>query len=172
MFGNGSGIGSHLGGAGFWPWQCSRCIAACGSCPRATAVLIERLGQGTAEPSTPVCTSWCPSLDRVRAVVDLREQVVSFPPQAGDHGRQPRRQHRHRDLLPADRPEVRGLRESTTTFQGIEQLTVTTLRNVIGSLDSRADPDQPPTSIKRPVCVEVARRRHWRAGASGSTGSN
>jgi regulator of protease activity HflC (stomatin/prohibitin superfamily) len=75
-----------------------------------------------------------PFVDRVRAVVDLREQVVSFPPQP---------------VITSDNLVVSidtviyfqptdpkaAVYEIANYIQGIEQLTVTTLRNVIGSLD-------------------------------------
>ena len=45
-----------------------------------------------------------PFVDRVRYLIDLREQVVSLPAAAGDHRGQPGRLDRHRHLLPGDRP--------------------------------------------------------------------
>ena len=75
-----------------------------------------------------------PFVDKVRANVDLREQVVSFPPQP---------------VITSDNLVVNidtviyysvidsksAVYEIANFIQGIEQLTVTTLRNVIGSLD-------------------------------------
>jgi regulator of protease activity HflC (stomatin/prohibitin superfamily) len=48
--------------------------------PQARAGVIERLGryQRTLEPGLAVVV---PFIDRVRPLIDLREQVVSFPPQ-------------------------------------------------------------------------------------------
>ena len=48
--------------------------------PQATAVLVERLGRysRTLDAGLHILV---PFIDRVRAIVDLREQVVSFPPQ-------------------------------------------------------------------------------------------
>ena len=48
--------------------------------PQATAAVIERLGRykGTADPGLVFLV---PFIDRVRERIDLREQVVSFPPQ-------------------------------------------------------------------------------------------
>ena len=48
--------------------------------PQATAAVIERLGRfkGTADPGLAFLV---PFIDRVRERIDLREQVVSFPPQ-------------------------------------------------------------------------------------------
>jgi regulator of protease activity HflC (stomatin/prohibitin superfamily) len=101
--------------------------------PQATAVIVERLGRysRTLEPGL----HWLvPFIDRPRAVVDLREQVVSFPPQP---------------VITSDNLVVSidtviyyqptdpksAVYEIFNYIQGIEQLTVTTLRNVIGSLD-------------------------------------
>ena len=75
-----------------------------------------------------------PVLDKVRAVVDLREQVVSFPPQP---------------VITSDNLVVsidtvlyfavtdsrNAVYEIANYIVAIEQLTVTTLRNVIGSMD-------------------------------------
>jgi regulator of protease activity HflC (stomatin/prohibitin superfamily) len=75
-----------------------------------------------------------PFVDRVRASVDLREQVVSFPPQP---------------VITSDNLVVSidtviyfqvtepraAVYEIANYIQGIEQLTVTTLRNVVGSMD-------------------------------------
>jgi regulator of protease activity HflC (stomatin/prohibitin superfamily) len=101
--------------------------------PQATAVLVERLGRysRTLEPGLHFLI---PFIDRPRAVVDLREQVVSFPPQP---------------VITSDNLVVNidtviyfqptdpksAVYEIYNYIQGIEQLTVTTLRNVIGSLD-------------------------------------
>ena len=75
-----------------------------------------------------------PFVDKVRANIDLREQVVTFPPQP---------------VITSDNLVVNidtviyysvtdakaAVYEIANFIQGIEQLTVTTLRNVIGSLD-------------------------------------
>ena len=75
-----------------------------------------------------------PFVDAVRTKVDMREQVVSFPPQP---------------VITSDNlvvsidtvlyfkvvDPVRATYEIANFLQAIEQLTVTTLRNVIGSLD-------------------------------------
>jgi regulator of protease activity HflC (stomatin/prohibitin superfamily) len=87
-----------------------------------------------------------PFVDKVRANIDLREQVVTFPPQP---------------VITSDNLVVSidtviyytvtdaksAVYEIANFIQGIEQLTVTTLRNVIGSLDleqtlTSARPDQ------------------------------
>ena len=101
--------------------------------PQATSVIIERLGRysRTLEAGLHFLI---PFVDKVRAIVDLREQVVSFPPQP---------------VITSDNLVVSidtviyfqptdpksATYEIFNYIQGIEQLTVTTLRNVIGSLD-------------------------------------
>ncbi|MGL4173315.1 MAG: SPFH domain-containing protein [Actinomycetota bacterium] len=101
--------------------------------PQTSAIIIERLGRYTrtleAGPRLLV-----PFVDKPRATVDMREQVVSFPPQP---------------VITSDNLVVSidtviyfqvtdpkgAVYEIANYIQGIEQLTVTTLRNVIGSLD-------------------------------------
>ena len=101
--------------------------------PQATSVIVERLGRysRTLDPGLHFLV---PFVDRPRATVDLREQVVSFPPQP---------------VITSDNLVVNidtviyyqptdpraATYEISNYIQGIEQLTVTTLRNVIGSLD-------------------------------------
>jgi regulator of protease activity HflC (stomatin/prohibitin superfamily) len=98
-----------------------------------TALIIERLGRysRTLEGGIHFLV---PFVDKVRANIDLREQVVSFPPQP---------------VITSDNLVVNidtviyyqvidpksAVYEIANFIQGIEQLTVTTLRNVIGSLD-------------------------------------
>jgi regulator of protease activity HflC (stomatin/prohibitin superfamily) len=101
--------------------------------PQQTALIIERLGRysRTLEGGIHFLV---PFVDKVRANIDLREQVVSFPPQP---------------VITSDNLVVSidtviyyavidaksAVYEIANFIQGIEQLTVTTLRNVIGSLD-------------------------------------
>jgi regulator of protease activity HflC (stomatin/prohibitin superfamily) len=101
--------------------------------PQASAIIVERLGRysRTLEPGLHFLV---PFVDKPRATVDLREQVVSFPPQP---------------VITSDNLVVNidtviyfqptdpkaATYEIFNYIQGIEQLTVTTLRNVIGSLD-------------------------------------
>ncbi|MDR2252980.1 MAG: SPFH/Band 7/PHB domain protein [Bifidobacteriaceae bacterium] len=101
--------------------------------PQTRAMLVERLGryQRTMEAGFHMLV---PFVDRVRANVDLREQVVSFPPQP---------------VITSDNlvvsidtviyfqvtNPVAAVYEIANYITGIEQLTVTTLRNVIGSMD-------------------------------------
>lgn len=101
--------------------------------PQAVALIVERLGRysRTLEPGLHLLV---PFIDRVRASVDLREQVVSFPPQP---------------VITSDNLVVSidtviyfqvtdpksAVYEIANYITAIEQLTVTTLRNVIGSMD-------------------------------------
>jgi regulator of protease activity HflC (stomatin/prohibitin superfamily) len=101
--------------------------------PQQRNFVVERLGryQRTLRPGLNVLV---PFVDSVRTKVDLREQVVSFPPQP---------------VITSDNlvvsidtvlyfkvvDPVRATYEIANFLQAIEQLTVTTLRNVIGSLD-------------------------------------
>lgn len=101
--------------------------------PQQTSQIIERLGRysRTLEGGIHFLV---PFVDKVRATIDLREQVVSFPPQP---------------VITSDNLVVNidtviyysvidaksAVYEIANFIQGIEQLTVTTLRNVIGSLD-------------------------------------
>jgi regulator of protease activity HflC (stomatin/prohibitin superfamily) len=101
--------------------------------PQQTAQIIERLG-GYNKTLTAGIHFLIPFVDKVRANIDLREQVVTFPPQP---------------VITSDNLVVSidtviyysvmdakaAVYEIANFIQGIEQLTVTTLRNVIGSLD-------------------------------------
>jgi Membrane protease subunits, stomatin/prohibitin homologs len=100
--------------------------------PQARAGVIERLGryQRTLNPGLAIVV---PFIDRLRPLIDLREQVVSFAPQP---------------VITEDNLVVSidtvlyfqvtdpkaATYEIANYIQGIEQLTVTTLRNVIGGL--------------------------------------
>ena len=100
--------------------------------PQARAGVIERLGRyhRTLEPGL---TMIIPFIDRLRPLIDLREQVVSFPPQP---------------VITEDNlvvnidsviyyqvTEARAATyEIANYLPAIEQLTVTTLRNVIGGM--------------------------------------
>jgi regulator of protease activity HflC (stomatin/prohibitin superfamily) len=101
--------------------------------PQQRMDVVERLGryQRTLKPGLNLLV---PFIDAVRTKVDMREQVVSFPPQP---------------VITSDNlvvsidtvlyfkvvDPVRATYEIANFLQAIEQLTVTTLRNVIGSLD-------------------------------------
>jgi regulator of protease activity HflC (stomatin/prohibitin superfamily) len=100
--------------------------------PQARAGVIERLGRysRTLNPGLAIVV---PFVDRLRPLIDLREQVVSFEPQP---------------VITEDNLVVSidtvlyfqvtdpkaATYEIANYIQGIEQLTVTTLRNVIGGL--------------------------------------
>ena len=100
--------------------------------PQATAAVIERLGRYrfTAAPGLNVLL---PFFDRVRARIDLREQVVSFPPQP---------------VITQDNLTVSidtvvyfqvtdpraAVYEIANYIVGVEQLTITTLRNLVGGM--------------------------------------
>src|SRR5688572_23306750 len=95
--------------------------------------VVERLGKYN-RTLTPGLNILVPFIDQVRTKVDLREQVQSFPPQP---------------VITSDNlvvsidtvlyykvvEPVRATYEIANFIQAIEQLTVTTLRNVIGSMD-------------------------------------
>lgn len=100
--------------------------------PQAQAAIVERLGryQRTLDPGLRILV---PFVDRIRARIDLREQVQSFPPQP---------------VITEDNLVVNidsvvyfqvtdpraATYEIADFIQGIEQITVTTLRNVIGGM--------------------------------------
>jgi regulator of protease activity HflC (stomatin/prohibitin superfamily) len=100
--------------------------------PQARAGVVERFGRYS-RTLTPGLTIVVPFVDRIRQTVDLREQVVSFPPQP---------------VITEDNLVVNidsviyfqvteakaATYEIANYIQAIEQLTVTTLRNVIGSM--------------------------------------
>ncbi|MBO0871369.1 MAG: SPFH/Band 7/PHB domain protein [Micromonosporaceae bacterium] len=101
--------------------------------PQQRMDVVERLGRyrRTLKPGMNLLV---PFFDSVRSKVDMREQVVSFPPQP---------------VITSDNlvvsidtvlyfkvvDPVRATYEIANFLQAIEQLTVTTLRNVIGSMD-------------------------------------
>jgi regulator of protease activity HflC (stomatin/prohibitin superfamily) len=101
--------------------------------PQARAGVVERLGRYS-RTLTPGLAIVVPFIDRVRVMVDLRETVVSFPPQP---------------VITEDNLVVNidsviyfqvtdpkaATYEIANYIQAIEQLTVTTLRNVIGGMD-------------------------------------
>src|SRR2546430_2488676 len=100
--------------------------------PQARAGVVERLGRYS-RTLTPGLAIVVPFIDRVRGLMDLREQVVSFEPQP---------------VITEDNLVVSidsviyfqvtdakaATYEIANYIQAIEQLTVTTLRNVIGGL--------------------------------------
>jgi regulator of protease activity HflC (stomatin/prohibitin superfamily) len=101
--------------------------------PQARTGVVERLGRYS-RTLTPGVNIVVPFVDRIRDMVDMREQVVSFPPQP---------------VITEDNLVVSidtviyfqvtdpksATYEIANYIQAIEQLTVTTLRNVIGGID-------------------------------------
>ncbi|STD08949.1 SPFH domain-containing protein [Dermatophilus congolensis] len=101
--------------------------------PQQTSLIIERLGRYSRTLDGGIYVL-VPFVDTVRAGIDLREQVVSFPPQP---------------VITSDNLVVNidtviyysvidpksAIYGIANFIQGIEQLTVTTLRNVIGAMD-------------------------------------
>lgn len=101
--------------------------------PQANAGLVERLGRYNRTLGAGL-TIIIPFIDRYLPLIDLREKVVSFPPQP---------------VITEDNLVVSidtviyfqvtdpksATYEIENYIQGIEQLTVTTLRNVVGGLD-------------------------------------
>jgi regulator of protease activity HflC (stomatin/prohibitin superfamily) len=101
--------------------------------PQARAGVVERLGRYSRTLSAGLAIV-VPFIDRIREMIDLREQVVSFQPQP---------------VITEDNLVVSidtviyyqvtdpkaATYEVANYIQAIEQLTVTTLRNVIGGLD-------------------------------------
>ena len=100
--------------------------------PQARAGVVERFGRYS-RTLQPGLTIVVPFVDRVKPLIDLREQVVTFPPQP---------------VITQDNVSVQidtvlyftvtepksATYEVANPLQAIEQLTVTTLRNIIGSL--------------------------------------
>jgi regulator of protease activity HflC (stomatin/prohibitin superfamily) len=100
--------------------------------PQAEAAVIERLGRYSRTVSGQL-TLLVPFADRVRARVDLRERVVSFPPQpviTEDN------LTLHIDTVvyfQVTSPQA-AVYEISNYIAAVEQLTVTTLRNVVGGM--------------------------------------
>jgi regulator of protease activity HflC (stomatin/prohibitin superfamily) len=100
--------------------------------PQARAGVVERLGRYS-RTLQPGLTIVVPFIDKVKPLIDLREQVVAFPPNG---------------VITEDNVNVNvdtvlyftitdpkaATYEIANPLQAIEQLTVTTLRNVIGGL--------------------------------------
>ena len=100
--------------------------------PQARAGVVERLGRYS-RTLAPGLTIVIPFVDQVKPLIDLREQVVAFPPQP---------------VITQDNVSIGvdtvlyftitepkdATYEIANPLQAIEQLTVTTLRNVIGGL--------------------------------------
>jgi regulator of protease activity HflC (stomatin/prohibitin superfamily) len=134
--------------------------------PQARAGIVERLGRYSRTLDAGL-TLIVPFIDRVKPLIDLREQVVSFPPQP---------------VITEDNLVVNidtvlyfqvtdaraAAYEIANFIQGIEQLTVTTLRNVIGGMDL----EETLTSREKINSeLRACSTRPPASGGSGSTGS-
>jgi regulator of protease activity HflC (stomatin/prohibitin superfamily) len=118
--------------------------------PQATAGIVERFGRyhRTLNAGLNMVT---PFVDRLRPLIDLREQVVSFPPQPVIT----------RDNLVVGIDTViyfqvtdprAATYEVANYITAVEQLTVTTLRNVVGGMDletALTSRDQINTELRR-----------------------
>jgi regulator of protease activity HflC (stomatin/prohibitin superfamily) len=100
--------------------------------PQARAGVVERLGryQRTLDPGLALVV---PYVDRVKPLIDLREQVVSFPPQPVITEDNLVIQIDTVIYFQVTDPKAASY-EIADYISAIEQLTVTTLRNVIGGM--------------------------------------
>ncbi|WP_433249737.1 SPFH domain-containing protein [Streptosporangium sp. CA-135522] len=116
-----------MAGAGFSLFRAVHIV------PQATAGIVERLGRyhRTLKPGLNLVV---PYIDRIRQTIDLREQVVSFPPQPVATS----------DNLVVSIDTVvyfqiadprAATYEIADFLTGMEQLTVTTLRTVVGGVE-------------------------------------
>src|ERR671939_1174400 len=101
--------------------------------PQARAGVVERLGRYSRTLNAGL-TIVLPFIDRIREMIDLREQVVSFPPQP---------------VITEDNlvvsidtviyfqvtDPIAATYEIANYIQAVEQLTMTTLRNIVGGMD-------------------------------------
>jgi regulator of protease activity HflC (stomatin/prohibitin superfamily) len=100
--------------------------------PQARAGVVERLGRYS-RTLNPGLTIVVPFIDRVRPLVDLREQVVTFQPQPVITSDNVTAQID--TVLYFTITEAKAVTyEVANPLQAIEQLTVTSLRNVVGDL--------------------------------------
>ena len=100
--------------------------------PQAEAAVIERLGRYSKTVSGQL-TFLIPFVDRIRAKVDLRERVVSFPPQAVITQDNLTLQIDTVVYFQVTNPQA-AVYEISNYIAAVEQLTVTTLRNVVGGM--------------------------------------
>ncbi|WP_051162525.1 SPFH domain-containing protein [Nocardia brevicatena] len=100
--------------------------------PQAEAAVIERLGRYQRTVSGQL-TFLVPFADRVRAKVDLRERVVSFPPQPVITQDNLTLQIDSVVYFQVTNPQA-AVYEISNYIAAVEQLTVTTLRNVVGGM--------------------------------------
>ncbi len=135
--------------------------------PQARAGVVERLGryQRTLEPGLAIVI---PFVDRLRPLIDLREQVITFAPQS---------------VITEDSLVVHidsviysqvtdpkaASYEIADYIQAIEQLTVTTLRNVMAASRSRT---RSPRATRSTRSYAACSTRRPASGASASTVSS
>jgi regulator of protease activity HflC (stomatin/prohibitin superfamily) len=100
--------------------------------PQAQAAVIERLGRYRAT-AAPGMNFLAPFLDRVRARIDLREQVVSFPPQPVITQDNLTVSIDTVVYFQVTNPQA-AVYEISNYIVGVEQLTTTTLRNLVGGM--------------------------------------
>ncbi|WP_027501896.1 SPFH domain-containing protein [Rhodococcus sp. UNC363MFTsu5.1] len=100
--------------------------------PQAEAAVIERLGRYARTVSGQL-TFLVPFVDRIRAKVDLRERVVSFPPQPVITQDNLTLNIDTVVYFQVTNPQA-AVYEINNYIVGVEQLTTTTLRNVVGGM--------------------------------------
>jgi len=100
--------------------------------PQAEAAVIERLGRYSKTVSGQL-TLLVPFIDRVRARVDLRERVVSFPPQPVITEDNLTLNIDTVVYFQVTNPQA-AVYAISNYIVGVEQLTTTTLRNVVGGM--------------------------------------
>jgi regulator of protease activity HflC (stomatin/prohibitin superfamily) len=101
--------------------------------PQAEAAVIERLGRYSRTVSGQL-TLLVPFIDRIRARVDLRERVVSFPPQPVITEDNLTLNIDTVVYFQVTNPKA-AVYEINNYLIGVEQLTITTLRNVVGGMN-------------------------------------
>jgi regulator of protease activity HflC (stomatin/prohibitin superfamily) len=100
--------------------------------PQAEAAVIERLGRYSKTVSGQL-TLLVPFIDRIRAKVDLRERVVSFPPQPVITEDNLTLNIDTVVYFQVTNPQA-AVYAISNYIVGVEQLTTTTLRNVVGGM--------------------------------------
>ncbi|MBV9720297.1 MAG: SPFH/Band 7/PHB domain protein [Mycobacterium sp.] len=100
--------------------------------PQAEAAVIERLGRYSRTVSGQL-TLLVPFIDRIRARIDLRERVVSFPPQPVITEDNLTLNIDTVVYFQVTTPQA-AVYEISNYIVGVEQLTTTTLRNVVGGM--------------------------------------
>src|SRR5215468_10920805 len=100
--------------------------------PQAEAAVIERLGRYSKTVSGQL-TLLLPFIDKIRARVDLRERVVSFPPQPVITEDNLTLNIDTVVYFQVTNPQA-AVYEISNYIVGVEQLTTTTLRNLVGGM--------------------------------------